>query len=89
MGTGRVDVELESVLEIAIMFDEILEDREESFECEKCGGDVTERDGLWQCNNCDFHVCILDEAVCHDFGEPKGQCLFCGEDMSNDKARND
>ena len=25
-----------------------------------------------------YHVFALDETVCHDFGEPKGQCAICG-----------
>jgi hypothetical protein len=25
-----------------------------------------------------YHVFALDETVCHDFGEPKGQCAVCG-----------
>lgn len=25
-----------------------------------------------------YHVFSLDETVCHDFGEPKGQCAVCG-----------
>ena len=24
------------------------------------------------------HEFVLDELVCHDFGEPKGQCAVCG-----------
>lgn len=24
------------------------------------------------------HEFVLDELVCHDFGEPKGQCAICG-----------
>ena len=24
------------------------------------------------------HEFVLDETVCHDFGEPKGQCAVCG-----------
>jgi hypothetical protein len=24
------------------------------------------------------HNFVLDETVCHDFGEPKGQCAICG-----------
>lgn len=24
------------------------------------------------------HDFVLDELVCHDFGEPKGQCAICG-----------
>jgi len=25
-----------------------------------------------------YHVFSLDGVVCHDFGEPKGQCAICG-----------
>lgn len=25
-----------------------------------------------------YHNFVLDETVCHDFGEPKGQCAVCG-----------
>ena len=35
-------------------FDDIPEDRQESFECEVCGGNVAEtEDGIWSCDSCD------------------------------------
>jgi len=36
-------------------FDSIPEDREESYECPKCGGNVTlQTNGNWECDACDF-----------------------------------
>lgn len=34
-------------------FEDIPEDREISVPCE-CGGNITETDDVWSCDNCDF-----------------------------------
>ena len=34
--------------------EDIPEDRELSFPCDDCGGDITLHNGFWSCNGCDF-----------------------------------
>ena len=34
--------------------EDIPEDRELSFPCDDCGGDITLHDGVWSCNGCEF-----------------------------------
>ena len=43
-------------------FDDIPEDREQSFQCPQCeNGDITlNKDGEWECDSCDF--CVKQEA---------------------------
>ena len=43
------------------MFDDILEDKEESFHCE-CGGEITIIDGYWQCSLCEFKKEVIGAA---------------------------
>ena len=47
-------------------FDEIPEDKEESHECEKCGGNIRKKDGFWQCDTCEYHAVV------------GGGCKLCG-----------
>jgi len=37
--------------------EDIPEDREQSFQCPDCGGEITLGDGLagWECNGCNFY----------------------------------
>lgn len=34
--------------------EDIPEDREESFPCDDCGGNITLHDGVWHCDGCGF-----------------------------------
>ena len=43
-------------------FEDIPEDREESFPCSHCGaGNITKRDGIWVCDTCLFTHHLNDE----------------------------
>ncbi len=41
--------------------EDIPEDREESYPCDECGGDITKNSlGEWECSDCDVKIIVED-----------------------------
>jgi hypothetical protein len=69
------------------MFDDIPEDREESFECEKCGGNITKHNEIWACDNClcDKKQTLDYRQEAQDWKDRYEQRMIAFEDMEADR----